>query len=140
MASAIKYRNLLSRQLRLPYILSTQPIQHPVRPCNISERPNGIRYKGTREINRWSGASKGDHATNKKKQGDIADPQTEGAEIGQKEREQYENIPDNAPDAEQSQGTTERDQGSFNKKAKDEHPGAPEPVMGMNDEKGSKGH
>ncbi|KAI9802976.1 MAG: hypothetical protein M1825_002209 [Sarcosagium campestre] len=39
----------------------------------------------------------------------------------------------------QSQATSERDHGSDNAKAEKDHPEAPKPVIGMNDEKGRKG-
>ena len=34
-----------------------------------------------------------------------------------------------------SQGISGKDEGNFNKKAKEDHPEAPEPVIGMNDER-----
>lgn len=39
-----------------------------------------------------------------------------------------------------SQATSQRDVGNNNERAKKDNPEAPEPVIGMNDEKGGKGH
>ncbi|MCJ1306654.1 hypothetical protein MMC25_000297 [Agyrium rufum] len=39
-----------------------------------------------------------------------------------------------------SQATSETDQGNNNERAKKDHPEAPGPVLGMNDERGGKGH
>jgi hypothetical protein len=81
---------------------------------------------------RWSGASTEDHTINKAKKGDTTDPQAEAAAFGQQEREENRGIADRT----KSQATTERDLGRNNKRAKEDHPKAPEPIIGMNDEKG----
>ena len=39
-----------------------------------------------------------------------------------------------------SQATSQRDVRDNNKRAKEEHPEAPEPVIGMNEERGRKGY
>jgi len=39
-----------------------------------------------------------------------------------------------------SQGISQKDEGDFNKKAADDNPEAPKPVIGMNDERAQKGH
>jgi len=39
-----------------------------------------------------------------------------------------------------SAATSEKDKGNQNEKAKEDHPEAPGPVLGMNDERGGKGH
>ena len=38
-----------------------------------------------------------------------------------------------------SQATSQKDQRNSNERAKKEHPEAPEPVIGMNEERGGKG-
>ena len=40
----------------------------------------------------------------------------------------------------QSQATSQKDVRNSNERAKQEHPEAPEPIIGMNEERGSKGH
>lgn len=47
---------------------------------------------------------------------------------------------DRASGAGSSQATSEKDDQNHNKQAKKDHPEAPEPVIGMNDERGGKGH
>lgn len=41
---------------------------------------------------------------------------------------------------ESSQAASEADQGNHNERAKKDHPEAPGPVIGMNDERGGSGH
>lgn len=45
-----------------------------------------------------------------------------------------------AEDSSQSQATSERDTGDHNKRAEQDNKEAPKPVIGMNDERGGKGH
>lgn len=49
-----------------------------------------------------------------------------------KEKEEYHGISDHS----KSHATTQRDGLSHGRKAKEEHPKAPEPIIGMNDERG----
>ena len=39
-----------------------------------------------------------------------------------------------------SQATSRRDERQNNKRAEEEHPEAPKPIIGMNEERGTKGH
>jgi len=39
-----------------------------------------------------------------------------------------------------SQAISGKDEGNHNKKAEEDHPEAPKPVIGMNDERAQKGH
>ncbi|KAI9803075.1 MAG: hypothetical protein M1833_001145 [Piccolia ochrophora] len=41
---------------------------------------------------------------------------------------------------EQSGAASEKDKGAHNERAEKDHPEAPKPVIGMNDERGGKGH
>jgi len=43
-------------------------------------------------------------------------------------------------DGKDSAATSEKDDGNMNEKAKRDHPEAPSPVIGMNDERGGKGY
>jgi len=47
---------------------------------------------------------------------------------------------DHAKMKEGSQAISRKDENDSNKRAAKEHPEAPEPVIGMNEERGSKGH
>lgn len=80
----------------------------------------------------WKGSSTQDHAANKTNRSDINDPETEAVQQGREERTRNEGI----ADATMSGATTERDLRQNNIKAKKEHPHAPDPIIGMNDEKG----
>lgn len=72
----------------------------------------------------------------RRKKGDTTDPTVEGAHSGMKDREESEGIArDDKP-----QAATERGGVKHGKKAKEEHPKAPEPIIGMNDERAQKGH
>ena len=75
----------------------------------------------------WEGRKPEEHATNRK---DELDVQSSAAESGKRER---------ASGSEQSSATNEKDHGNQNEKAKKDHPEAPGPVLGMNDERGSVG-
>lgn len=89
---------------------------------------------GARHIslfNFWKGASSSEHTTERSKKGDTHDPTSSASASGMKEREVNEGI----ADASKSQGTTERGGLSSGQKAKKEIPEAPEPIIGMNDER-----
>lgn len=55
------------------------------------------------------------------------DPQAKASQSGMAAHDKGE---------EGSQGLSRKDEGAFNKKAKEENPEAPGPVLGMNDERG----
>jgi len=80
----------------------------------------------------WKGSSSKDNAVPRAEKGDKLDPETEAAASGLEEREVNEGIADET----KSQGRTERGGRKHGKKAKAEHPNAPEPIIGMNDERG----
>lgn len=85
--------------------------------------PNHLRLaSGTSD---WTGRQPQEHVTNKK---DELNVQSSASKAGQDERAKG-----NAND---SQATTEEDAGNQNKQAKKDHPEAPGPVIGMNDERG----
>lgn len=75
----------------------------------------------------WEGRQPEEHVTNRK---DELDVQSSAAKSGKRER---------AGGSEQSSATSEKDHGNQNEKAKKDHPEAPGPVLGMNDERGSVG-
>jgi len=55
------------------------------------------------------------------------DPQSKNADVSMKERDQQDS---------QSQAVDQGDHNDSNKRAKEDHPEAPGPVLGMNDERG----
>lgn len=92
-----------------------------------------IRQKSDDSIfEAWRGTSDKDHASPRAEAGEDTDPQTGGAKTGFTEREdKFGN-----PESDLPQGVTERQGSKFAKKEKREHPKAPEPLIGMNDERG----
>lgn len=79
----------------------------------------------------WKGSGCADSSTKRAKKGDTDDPPAAATDSAFKEREENEGIADDT----KQQGATERGGRKHAKKAKEEHPAAPEPVIGMNDER-----
>lgn len=73
----------------------------------------------------WAGRQKEEHVANR---GDELDVQSGASQSGERERA--------SNDENQSQAATEKDKGNQNEQAKKDHPEAPGPVIGMNDERG----
>ena len=73
----------------------------------------------------WSGRKADEHVSNRK---DELDVQSAASQSGHRERA--------TGDEKQSQATTEKDSGNQNEQAQRDHPEAPGPVIGMNDERG----
>ena len=73
----------------------------------------------------WSGRQPQEHVSNRK---DELDVQSGASQSGKRERA--------ADNENASQGTSEKDSGNQNEQAKKDHPEAPGPVIGMNDERG----
>ena len=73
----------------------------------------------------WEGRQPEEHVTNRK---DELDVQSSASKSGVQERA--------AGGSRQSSATSQKDHGDQNKKAKEDHPEAPGPVIGMNDERG----
>lgn len=80
----------------------------------------------------WKGSSPADHAINRAAKNDITDPEVEGVAKGRAEKQRNSGIADST----MSGATTERDLGRNAQRAKEEHPKSPEPIIGMNDERG----
>ena len=74
---------------------------------------------------KWIGRQTSEHVANR---GDELDIQSGASQSGKRERA--------SGDEKQSQGATEKDKGNQNEQAKKDHPEAPGPVIGMNDERG----
>ena len=72
----------------------------------------------------WSGRQPQEHVTNRK---DELDVQSGASQSGKRDKLSHENA---------SQGTSEQDSGNQNQQAQKDHPEAPGPVIGMNDERG----
>lgn len=79
--------------------------------------------KDTNSTPGWGGRGSENHAVNRSQH----DPQSEGAQQGIKDFEEGKGG---------GQAISRKDEGDANAKAKEDHPEAPWPVIGMNDEKG----
>lgn len=133
--STSKLKHFLTPRPPRPCLLPLQYILQPAgvpTPCSVRARLKGDTANSSGITRGWSGTSTEDHALDRTKRGDITDPQMESALSGQQERAENEFIADRS----KSQATTERDLGSNNRRAKEQYPKAPEPVIGANDEKG----
>ena len=77
----------------------------------------------------WEGRQPEEHVTNRKDEFDI---QSSASKSGKQERAAAGGDGESG----QSSATSEKDHGNQNEKAKKDHPEAPGPVIGMNDERG----
>lgn len=94
-----------------------------------SNRSSGVKGHKFQE---WKGSSTADHVVNRAAKNDITDPEVESAATGRAEKQRNSAIADST----MSGATTERDLRRNAKRAKEEHPKSPEPIIGMNDERG----
>jgi hypothetical protein len=80
----------------------------------------------------WKGSSTDDHVVERSKhKRDITDPQTESSASGLKEKKDSAGVADES----KAGAVTEREGLKQERQAKKEHPKAPEPIIGMNDER-----
>ncbi|MCJ1481313.1 hypothetical protein MMC06_001470 [Schaereria dolodes] len=103
---------LLSRQIPHTHVASTRLL-------SISTRSNKEHNEPD-----WSGRKAEEHVTNR---GDELDIHASASKSGKGAR---------ASDSGNSSATSEKDNKSDNQRAKQDHPEAPGPVLGMNDERG----
>lgn len=105
-------------------------IAHPPRPSlSHTAAPRNTRYYSiTKE---WKGSKPESHEKERAKRGDTHDVHAAAGASGMQEREGNEGVADET----KSQGMTERGGVKQERKAKEEHPAAPEPIIGMNDER-----
>ena len=113
----------------MPIVRSSVPNQTLLRmtfrtsPRSLSSLTHSRLASGTSD---WSGRQPQEHVSNRK---DELDVQSAASQSGKRER-----VADNEN---ASQGTSEKDSGNQNEQAKKDHPEAPGPVIGMNDERGA---
>ena len=98
---------------------------HSRTPCLTQIR---LASAGSHTGSKWHGRETEEHAVNRK---DELDVQASASQSGGRERA--------SGDERQSQASTEKDSGNQNEQAKKDHPEAPGPVIGMNDERGQVG-
>ncbi|KAJ5578338.1 uncharacterized protein N7459_007302 [Penicillium hispanicum] len=133
---SIKYR--VTPILKVQSVFARQPQQYTQLPRSTLRWAATNTQSGNRPhaFKDWKGASTGEHSTERSKKGDTHDVTSGAVAAGMKERETHEGI----ADATKSQGTTQRGGLQHSRKAKEEHPEAPEPIIGMNDERAQKGN
>lgn len=100
---------------------------HPPRPSLTALR-NTRHYSLSEE---WEGSKPEENTKERAKRGETADVHAAAGASGMQERERNEGVADET----KSQGMTERGGHKHGRKAKEEHPAAPEPIIGMNDER-----
>ncbi|KAL2823106.1 hypothetical protein BJX63DRAFT_6247 [Aspergillus granulosus] len=84
----------------------------------------------------WKGSSGEKHATHRiQQEKDATDPQTIGSDRSMKDREENYGTGNSA----KSDAATERGGRKNEREAKKDHPNAPEPIIGMNDERAQVG-
>ncbi|KAJ5493817.1 hypothetical protein N7463_009904 [Penicillium fimorum] len=110
-------------------ILPLQSVIH----LSVLHAPIGSRHYSIYED--WKGSSAEEHTRKRAEKGDAEDVHSEAAATGLSERKTNQGLADDT----KSQGITERGGTKYGKKAKEEHPKAPEPIIGMNDERPKKG-
>ena len=91
-----------------------------------------VRFRSSSIFKTWTGHSPGDDSVSRARNNDANDPSSKGAANGLREREESFGIQDSS----RSQAVTEREGLTFSENAKKEHPKAPDPVIGLNDERG----
>ncbi|KAJ5382393.1 hypothetical protein N7517_000304 [Penicillium concentricum] len=104
------------------------PLQSAIHP-QVLRAPLGIRQYSIFED--WKGSSAEEHTRKRAQKGDAEDVHSEAAATGLRERKTNQGLADET----KSHGTTERGGTKYGKKAREEYPKAPEPVIGMNDER-----
>ncbi|RHZ54448.1 uncharacterized protein CDV56_102072 [Aspergillus thermomutatus] len=115
-----------------PPRVSILPLQSVWQPARFPT-PGNVRARLNSSLGQeWKGSSPDEHAVKRTKQnGDTTDPQAESSASGLQEKEESSNIADET----KQQGVTEREGLKHERQAKKEHPKAPEPIIGMNDER-----
>ena len=107
--------SLISSSSRLRAVSFTQAVRASVNPVR--------HYAGA--TSDWQGRQASEHTTNRD---DEANIEVSASKSGAADRA--------AGSEANSSATSGQDQGKHNKKASDDHPEAPKPVIGMNDERG----
>lgn len=126
------HNNMIFSRTRLPTlqpIFQLQLQQSTPATLQHQTRQNTNLYK--KFFKKWTGTADEEHAVHRTERNDTTDPETEATSEGMAERAENEGI----ADGNKSQATTERGGLKHQRRAKEEFPKAPEPVIGMNDER-----
>ena len=115
--------DLIMSIIRAP--IRTQTFIHPAFRTSPRSLPLFPQHRSASGTSDWSGRQPQEHVSNRK---DELDVQSGASQSGKRERV--------TGGQEASQGTSEKDSGNQNQQAQKDHPEAPGPVIGMNDERG----
>ncbi|GAQ10594.1 hypothetical protein ALT_7915 [Aspergillus lentulus] len=123
---------LQSMLIPRPPRVTLLPLQSVWQPARLPT-PGNVRARFNSSLGQeWKGSSTDDHAVKRSKdKRDITDPQTESSASGLKEKKESAGVADQSKQG----AVTEREGLKQERQAKKEHPKAPEPIIGMNDER-----
>ncbi|KAI9759038.1 MAG: hypothetical protein M4579_002627 [Chaenotheca gracillima] len=106
-----------------------QTVQVSRQMLRCSSRSTNVRtFSQCSPVRAWEGRKPEEHVTNQEHDLNI---QSSASRSGKTDRSKGN---------EQQQAAAQKDSGNNNERAKKDHPEAPSPVIGMNDERGGKGH
>lgn len=108
----------------LPFARTRRNAPHLLRTLTQSRNFAASTVLGATGTKDWDGRQPRDHVTNSDNELDI---QSSASKSGKQQR---------AEESHPTSAATEKDTGNNNEKAKKDHPEAPGPVIGMNDERG----
>ncbi|OJJ62792.1 hypothetical protein ASPSYDRAFT_41485 [Aspergillus sydowii CBS 593.65] len=118
------------------YVNGSRPLFSSVCPWSALRTAAMQARRNSGIMKDWKGSSGEKHTTHRvEKENDKTDPQTIGASRTMKDREQNFGSESSG----QSGAATETGGRKNAEEAKKDHPKAPEPVIGMNDERAGKG-
>ena len=106
----------------MPFVRTKQHAPHLLRTVTQSRKFSAATV--LRATKDWDGRQPQDHVTNSDNELDI---QSSASKSGKQQR---------AEESHPTSAATEKDTGNNNEQAKKDHPEAPGPVIGMNDERG----
>ncbi|KAL4806665.1 hypothetical protein BDV18DRAFT_159835 [Aspergillus unguis] len=118
--------------------ISSRPLASAIsRPAPLQTLSLGAQTRHQSGVNKdWKGSSGEKHATHRaEKEKDHTDPQTIASSRTMQDREENFGVESRG----ESNAATERGGRKNEKEVKKDHPKAPEPVIGMNDERAQKG-
>ena len=115
--------SFIHKMAKVPFHFLSRPLVRSSPPALISPSFSAIRNSGTNS--NWQGRQTDEHINDRD---DTQNVQVDASKSGKADRA--------AGTAAASQATAQSDHGDQNKKAKEDHPEAPGPVLGMNDERG----
>ncbi|KAL8992336.1 MAG: hypothetical protein Q9169_007175, partial [Polycauliona sp. 2 TL-2023] len=109
-----------------PYLTRFTPRLLPSFRRTLTTTPSHLSSSSNDNSPSWSGRQPAEHVTNRTDELDVQSGASKSGARQRVEDDQHEG----------SSATSQKDPGNQNEKAKRDHPEAPGPVIGMNDERG----